>query len=314
VITEELADKLQENAPQSDDAPSGRRAHEQRHDDRPEDVKALDNYDVRRAVLLRLFAAVRSRDRTDAEVLLMAKAIFALQDWEIPQLCAFLSWDADLDGVDYQDLEGVINGKLDALPPAEVAAVATMAAIETALHTLGQQHEVCLQLAQAYGIDVLAVRDKVAEDLERQEDDDDDHAGESFVEGAERIADEAAARREAEAPEGSADGEEITTEPRAYVGARVRMKKALGRASGKLRKISGREGVLLSNPQGDDWMFKADGGKEKARVSRDEFVVLQAEDAGDQAGGDQVETSDWPLPVAPKIDPAAAWPFPKASG
>jgi ParB/RepB/Spo0J family partition protein len=172
VITDDLADKLR---PEPEETPASRAwPFRKEADERPDDLRALDDYQVRRAVTLRMFDAVRNRDRADAEVLLMAKALFAISDWELPDTTTYMNWDADLEGVDYGELEEVVLAKLDALPPAEVAAVATMAAIETAIHTIGDGHAIVLQLAQAYGVDVLAIRDKVAEDLRRQEESADD--------------------------------------------------------------------------------------------------------------------------------------------
>lgn len=168
VITTELADQLQPvDEEEENPAAAAWPFKPSKEDPRPPEEQALDGHHVRRATLLRIFDSVRNRDRTDAEVLLMAKAIFSLEDWELPNLCAYMNWDADLEGVEYGDLEGILVAKLDALPPAEVAAVATMAAIEAVIHTIGYSTATMLQLAKAYGIDVLAVRDKVAEDLER---------------------------------------------------------------------------------------------------------------------------------------------------
>ncbi|MCC2673078.1 MAG: hypothetical protein K0R58_25 [Ramlibacter sp.] len=306
VITDELADKL---VPDDDgDQRSGKGAREPEVDERPDDIKALDDYQVRRATLIRMFDAVRNRDRTDAEVLLIAKTLIASCDDGCPTvLSTYLNWDADLEGVAYEDLQGVIIAKLDALPAADVAAVAAMAAIEIATYIIGNGNDTHLQLAKAYGVDIVAVRDKVAEDLERQEQDDSGEADESATDSVDLPAEASTA--------------ETASELQPVVGARVRMKEDLNGRRHR-RKISGLEGVLLSNPQGDDWMFKADGGKDKARVERSEFVVLALPDAaGDNEAGSAadgaIETSSWPLPPAadtpkgPTIDPVAAWPFPR---
>jgi hypothetical protein len=170
VITNDLADKLQPKEDPNDNPAAAAWARTfPKDDDRSPEEQALDDFSVRRAVLLRMFDAVRNRARTDAEVLLIAKALFALEDWEVPAVSAYLNWDADLEGIDYGDMESVIVAKLDALPPAEVAMVATLVAIEAAIRTVGAVPGTHLQLAHAYGVDVLAVRDKVAEDLGRSE-------------------------------------------------------------------------------------------------------------------------------------------------
>lgn len=183
VIPEDLADQLLDEVEKKNGAGGGNSAskhgREEPPDERPEEVKALDSYSVRRALTMRIFEAVRNRIRTDAEVLLMAKVLFASTDDNTPPLVTtFLNWDGDLDGVDYGDVQGVVNAKLDALPAAEVAAIAAMAAIELATYSLGDGHDTHLQLAAAYGVDVVAVRDKVLEDEARQggEDTDQDEA------------------------------------------------------------------------------------------------------------------------------------------
>jgi ParB/RepB/Spo0J family partition protein len=299
VITSDLADKLQEEAPE----PAGgkqptRHVEEEDDDNRPEEQKALDDYQVRRAVLLRMFDAVRNRDRTDADMLLIAKALFGVATIEdaLSSLEKYLNWDADLENLDYEEAIKIVHAKLDAMPAAEVAAVITMAAVEVAFSRYGFSRELEVAIAAAYRVDVLAVRDKVAEDLERQEN------GDADVEAG--TADE-------DQPTGEA------TEPEPYIGARVRMKDDLRSGGGKRRKISGREAVLQAQVIGDSdsWMVQCDGSKEKTRVERHEFVVLAADgEAADPEGEETVETKNWPLPAnKASINPLAAWPFPKAT-
>jgi ParB/RepB/Spo0J family partition protein len=173
VITDELADKLQPE----EEKPSAAGAFDKAfrrgaHDDRPDEQKALDDSQVRRAVVLRMFDAIRNRDRTDADMLLIAKTLFASvnDDDNLPSLESYLSWQ-DVADLGYGETLPAIFAKLDAMPPAELAAVITMAAVETAMtnYSSGFNREQEAALAAAYGIDIIAVRDKVAEDLERQD-------------------------------------------------------------------------------------------------------------------------------------------------
>lgn len=281
VITDDLADKLRPAA-EDDEAPRTRHVREQ-EDARPPEQRALDDYDVRRAVTLRIFDSIRNRDRTDADMLVIAKALFGACDNDdgLAFLESYLSWD-DLADLQYGEQLPAVHAKLEAMPPAELAATLTMAAVEVAMFSYqsGFNREQEAALAASYGVDVLAVRDKVAEDLERQD-------------------------REPDEPGDDGEQQQVQAneEPEPYVGARVHMKDDLRGHGGKVRKISGREGTLLSHVRDDDWMVKVDGSKEKARVERDEFVVLPQ--VGDM---DDDETAK----ISAQIDPNAAWPFPVA--
>lgn len=170
VITPELADKLQ---PEEEKEPNPAQAAWDKTfpngDGRTPEERAIDDWNTRRAVLRRMFDAIRNRDRTDGDMLLIAKALFLSVDDSLPSLEDYLSW-TDLDEADgYEEQQQLLMQKLDALPAAELAAVLTMAAAEIALTRSGFTRQQVLALATAYGVDVLAVRDKVAEDLKRQE-------------------------------------------------------------------------------------------------------------------------------------------------
>jgi ParB/RepB/Spo0J family partition protein len=190
VIPKELAHQLQEEIEEKNgggERPTDRRGrHMEPHvDERPEDLKALDERNVRRAVLFRVFDAVRSRGRTDAEVLLIAKALFASDGDGCPQFtCEYLQWADDYDGHDFTDIVNITGEKLDALPAADVAAIATMAAIELAQQVLSTDWSALLPIATTYGVDVLAVRDKVDEDLQRQQAGDSDADQDEEQEGS----------------------------------------------------------------------------------------------------------------------------------
>ena len=278
VITSELAEKLQPLQDQDQkEERAGFTRRPQREDTRPEDEKALDDYHLRRAVTLRLFDAIRNRARTDADMQLIARAFFALTfDNGLPALENYKSWN---DLADSDSPSELMQQKLLAMPPAELAATLIMAAVEVAMteHTFTRQDEVAL--AAQYGVDVLALRDKVADDLERQDDSDEDD-------------------------DPNDDNADEPEEPPAGVGARVQMKQALRGHGGKFRKISGRSGTLTKALPLDDWMVTCDGSKEAARVQRSEFVVTAA--ASEQETPAATDDAD----STPVIDPNAAWPFP----
>jgi ParB/RepB/Spo0J family partition protein len=173
VISEELADKLVDQFAPAEDAGTERPAKSSssaREDNRPEDVRALDSHDVHRAVMLRLFDAIRSRERTEQDMLLIA-GMFSLLVWEddpdSSPLLEYLGWSPDLEEIGYDEIHTAILERLKALPVADVAAATTMLAVECAFFRQDRAGEVAI--AQSYGVDVLAVRDKVAEDLERQQ-------------------------------------------------------------------------------------------------------------------------------------------------
>jgi hypothetical protein len=125
-----------------------------------------------------------------------------------------------------------------------------------------------------------------------------------------------------ERPDDSAPGTQIDgqgLEPVAEIGKSVRIKEGLNGPNGKLRKICGRKGVLVSY-MGDVWTVRVDAtdgaGSQTTRARRDEFIVLPDPAAG---GGDPVETIEWPFPTAAastadkkpkaKLSATAAWPF-----
>ena len=135
---------------------------------------------------------------------------------------------------------------------------------------------------------------------------------------------------------GAADAEGSTPadgagEPEPVLGARVRIKEDLRGPNNKFRKISGREGELVGLSLGV-WMFRADGGKDKARVERHEFVVLSAPDAGKKAPAKATKKTGAPAqpplagleppkrskdivtPNGGQIPSDAAWPFPTEHG
>lgn len=137
-------------------------------------VRALRRQDVMRAIMFRLFDAVRTRERTTDELRLIAEQFIAHDDeHEYGFLEQYMDWDSQQDG----DPAAYLREKLAALDAQQLAQVITMAAMEGALNLYGGRYEDeddALAYVQAQGIDVLAVRDKVDEDLQRQQDAADD--------------------------------------------------------------------------------------------------------------------------------------------
>lgn len=173
VITDDLADKLQ---PQEEDDGKGtasgaadgfdKAMGRGKYDDRPPEHQALDSSDVRRAVLLRIFDAIRSRERDAADMLLIASMFFLSLDGDLGHVPDYLGWP-DLEELSYEEGQAAILEHLKALPVQDVAAATTMMAVNAAFWRNDRAGEVAI--AQSYGIDVVAVLDKVAEDLAAQD-------------------------------------------------------------------------------------------------------------------------------------------------
>jgi hypothetical protein len=166
VISNDLADQLMPADEEPPVSKRGSRLSAPKEDTRPEEEKAFDDYSTRRAVLLRVFDTIRNRDRTDADMLLIARALFGGLDDALHTLENYLSWT---DAADADDPNEWVQQKLLAMPAAELAATLTMAAAELVMNGYHFTRTDEVAVAAQYGVDVLAVRDKVAEDLARQE-------------------------------------------------------------------------------------------------------------------------------------------------
>lgn len=269
VITRELALEL---TPQDDaeQAATRRRNRVEEVDTRPPEEQAMDYHDVRRAVLLRMFDAVRSTPRTMAEMQAAALHLYLAAEDYTAELDVYLGWGTELDEVAYEGSQELIKAKIDAMVPEQLDQFIAMVTIVLGFEGYEVEDIDRVALASRYGIDVLAVRDKVADDL---------------------------ARREA-ASSTQATTDDAATEPEAAIGSRVRIKDGLKGPNGKARKICGRQGELGPHMNGV-WMVKFEG-KESARCKRDEFIVL----APATLTGEELEEA------AARIDPVAAWPFP----
>lgn len=130
-----------------------------------EEDKAWRDGPVRNAGLMRLFDAVRSRPRTEDELRLALRTLLSTSN-ELPRLERYLGWDEELRESD--EPYGVYRAKCADLDATQLGEVLTMAALEIALTEYGYDDIVPHELLAAYGIDLLAVRDKVADDMQRQ--------------------------------------------------------------------------------------------------------------------------------------------------
>lgn len=178
VITADLAEKL---VPPAEEPPkkAGKKAKpaayaydpDGQHDG-DEEEDALSDWRIERAVTVRIFDAIRTRERTLDDAKLLLKAIFRLaeagEEGTLPRLEAYLGWQSDLDGREGPEALGIISAKVDAMLPEQIGQALVMAAVEATINDFDLTRAQHLELARAYGIDVLAVRDKVAEDLEKQ--------------------------------------------------------------------------------------------------------------------------------------------------
>ncbi|KQT10987.1 ParB/RepB/Spo0J family partition protein [Ramlibacter sp. Leaf400] len=174
VITTDLADKLQ---PTEDGKPSGKgktagaAAASPGSTDRlpPDDgrtpaERALDDHNVQRAVLLRMLDAIRTRERSADELRLALKLLLVEQEG-CDETLEYMGFSGD--AADRHDMETWI----DALLPAQLGQLLAMSAVEIGFGEWDTSIPAAtrVKLAESYGIDVIAVRDKVAEDLQREE-------------------------------------------------------------------------------------------------------------------------------------------------
>jgi ParB/RepB/Spo0J family partition protein len=173
VITQELADKLQPEEETRNPADAFDRATKRgKYDERPDTHKALDDHQVHRAVLIRMFDAVRTRERTVEELRLAVEQLIVGQEGT-EQMQEYLGWpSADDTELVADDFEQEQRDRIAAMPPEQLGQVLAMAVIEICMNSYGTSLTRVRQvdLAMSYGIDILAVRDKVAEDLQAQDD------------------------------------------------------------------------------------------------------------------------------------------------
>lgn len=171
LLPDDVATKLLPQKMQDEQAARVQRTNQARErvDTRSPEEKAWDRSAVMRAAVIRLFDAVRQRERTVEELRLVALQTIAHRDGDnLEILEVYMGWG---DAHDADDPTEYLCEKIAALDADQLAQVITMAAIEAALTTWNGHYgddEDALAYLQAYGIDVLAVQAKVDEDLERQ--------------------------------------------------------------------------------------------------------------------------------------------------
>ncbi len=171
VITLDLANKL---TPAEEPTPPTGKQKAAPVDTSPPEVQAFRDPRVRHAVLFRIFDVIRGRERTLEELQHIARVMF-LNGEEIaaPRTEEYLGWTADLEDKDPIDVMRITSEKINALPAYQLGEIIAMAAVEQVITGWGYgDAEQDQAVIASYGVDVLAVRDKVAEDLERQQDSD----------------------------------------------------------------------------------------------------------------------------------------------
>lgn len=170
VITLDLADKL---TPAEPEPPAKERKQASpKVDNTPPEIKALRDGRIQRAVMFRIFDIIRNTERTPAEMLLVAKSLLirSIQEQELPHTEQYLGWADDLNKQDIDVAARIISEKLDAMNNDQISQAVAMAAVEIAITSWAvTTEEGSLDIVKSYGIDVLAVQDKVADDLARQD-------------------------------------------------------------------------------------------------------------------------------------------------
>jgi len=132
-----------------------------------EEVRAMRRQEVTRAVLFRLFDGVRARERTTADLLLIAEQFLAHSTEQFGHLEQYMDWDS----AQHDDPAEYLREKLAAMDANQLGQIITMLSIEAAITLYGGRYDdedQAVAFVQAQGIDILAVRDKVNDDLERQ--------------------------------------------------------------------------------------------------------------------------------------------------
>lgn len=176
VVPDEVAEKLMPERPEfsfgEGNGGSGRQG-KQADTSPPEEIAWRDSM-VRRAALFRAFDIIRSGERTVDELRRTALALMACSvDDVLPHTEDYLGWSADLEAANEPYVS--IRERVMAMQADELGQLIAMASLELVL-TSYPHTENAKDVLGHYGIDILAVRDKVAEDLARQADQP-DHVG-----------------------------------------------------------------------------------------------------------------------------------------
>lgn len=169
VITAELANKLvPAEAPAAKrGAVAAKTAAVDPPDNRSPAEVAICIYNVGRAVLLRMFDTIRNTPRTEAEMRLIGAQLFKRGEG-LAELPEYLGWgNPDTLEIDDKEWDAMVAQHLAAMPADQLGAVLAMAGAEHYMNSPWTTDDQAVALATSYGIDVLAVRDKVAEDLDK---------------------------------------------------------------------------------------------------------------------------------------------------
>jgi ParB/RepB/Spo0J family partition protein len=168
VIPDALADQLKAKGQKAE--PETRRpTYEPEEDTRPPEVQAWTKHNgghLKTAVFLRIFDTIRGRDRTLEE--LRNTALVLLIGECAERTVEYPGWADDIE--DSNEIASVLRDKLQALPADQLGQIIAMASTEYLLtsYDADQTDEQDVALIESYGIDILAVQDKVVEDLQRQ--------------------------------------------------------------------------------------------------------------------------------------------------
>jgi hypothetical protein len=135
-------------------------------DTRPPEVRALDTYGVRRAAVLRCFDAIRAGQRTVDELRRAARIILAE---DVAHLTEHLGWDTAIEESE-QDYADWIKAKVESMESDELGQIIAMAGVEVVVtgYNLASDAAEEIAIIKSYGIDIIALAEKVAEDLQRQ--------------------------------------------------------------------------------------------------------------------------------------------------
>lgn len=167
VIPDEVADKLM--PPDEDEDASKPARPPFGVDTCPPEEKAWRDSGVRRAALFTAFDMIRTGQRSEAELRRTALALLAvpMSDEALPRMEDYLGWSEELKAA--PDVWAVVREKLLAMDVDALGQVIAMASLELVLTSFPHSEDAAAMLA-TYGIDLLAVRDKVAEDLAKETD------------------------------------------------------------------------------------------------------------------------------------------------
>jgi ParB/RepB/Spo0J family partition protein len=128
---------------------------------------AITNREVERAVVTRVFDSIRVGQRNVAEMRLIARALFSDVDGAPTFAEEYLGWAVTLTGLEGRERAQLVAGMVDALPVDDLGQAIAMAAFDRFSQNVWTTDDALLDVVHGYGVDVLAVRDKVAEDLGR---------------------------------------------------------------------------------------------------------------------------------------------------